>query len=95
MGWFMTGILPIAMDTSVEITFPLAPATVSNLLLMWAQIFGILFIVMMTYLLRVGVTAANWSLVATLIVASLIMFFFYPKYRRLDIEHALSRPSNS
>lgn len=84
----MTGILPIAMDTSVEITFPLAPATISNLLLMSAQIFGIILIVVMTYLLRLGIAPANWSLVAILLVASVLMFFFFPKYRRLDMEQS-------
>lgn len=94
MGWFMTGILPIAMDTSVEVTFPLAPATISNLLLMSAQIFGIILIIAMTYLLRLGIAPANWSLVAILLVASVLMFFFFPKYRRLDMEQS-SKSINS
>eukprot|EP00698_Gefionella_okellyi_P011384 TRINITY_DN2999_c0_g1_i1.p1 TRINITY_DN2999_c0_g1~~TRINITY_DN2999_c0_g1_i1.p1 ORF type:complete len:393 (+),score=89.75 TRINITY_DN2999_c0_g1_i1:434-1612(+) len=91
LGLFMTAILPVGMDLSVEITYPHPEAITASLLMMSAQIFGIIFVVAMTVMQGLGdhgITLASWFLTGCLGVVTVLILFFRPDYRRLAAEHA-------
>ena len=87
MGFFMTALLPICMDFSVEITFPLPEATVSNTLILSSQLFSSIQIVISTFLLDyAGADCVNFSFVLFIAIPTIIVLFFNGKNKRLHAE---------
>jgi len=86
LGLFMTAVLPVGMDLSVEITYPMPEAITTSLLMMSAQIFGILFIFVMTALQEVSMSGSSWFLTAWTCVSALLMLLFKPEYKRVNAE---------
>lgn len=96
LGFFMTALLPICMDISVEITFPLPEAIVSNLLLASAQVFGILFICICTPLLAyVSIKAVNFTLLLATALSAVLILFFNGKNKREQVDHLPSLQTNT
>ena len=96
LGFFMTALLPISMDISVEITFPLPEAIVSNLLLASAQVFGILFICICTPLLAyVSINAVNFTLLLATALSAVLILFFNGKNKRELVDHMESNIQSS
>ena len=94
MGFFMTGILPVCMDTSVEITYPLPEAITANLLMISAQLFGIIITLIMTYLLHLGnVLYSNSFFVLGLLLSSILVIFYRGENKRLNAEMAVNSPN--
>lgn len=88
MGCFMTAILPVGMDLSVEITFPVPEGITASLLMCSAQIFGIAFTLALTYLMQWNLSAANWFLTAWAGFAALLFLFFRGENKRLQSEQS-------
>jgi FLVCR family feline leukemia virus subgroup C receptor-related protein len=88
LGFFMTSVLPVGMDLSVEISYPLPEATTSSILLASANLFGIVFTVALTYVLPVSLAASVWALTGVVGLAAVLLLFFRPQNRRLAAEAA-------
>ena len=87
MGFFMTALLPLCMDLSVEITFPLPEATVSNILMLSTQFYAIVFIIIFTIELEYfSVDSVNVTMVVSLAVICFVILFFRGQTKRLSAE---------
>lgn len=87
LGVFTTAILPVAMDTSVEITYPMPESVTASLLMMSAQFFGIILIFSTSAIHESwGVQVGNWSLTIISLVSLFLMLFFRPEYKRMKAE---------
>jgi hypothetical protein len=82
VGIFITGVLPISLETAVECSFPIAEALSGGVTMMSAQVFGILFIVVVS-VIQDGhphaMKSATWGLVGFVGVASVMILFFKEK----------------
>ena len=87
LGFFLTALLPLCMDISVEISFPLPEAIVCNLLLLSAQVFGIILISACTPLMaHVGVEWVNYTTIIILAISCVLILLFNGKNKRLNAE---------
>ena len=87
MGFFMTALLPLCMDLSVEITFPLPEATVSNVLMLSTQFYAIVFIIVFTFELEyLSVDSVNYTMVISFAIVCILILFFRAQTKRLSVE---------
>jgi len=84
IGFFLTAILPLCLDTSAEITYPMPEVLPSNLLVSSAQVFGITEILVMMVLEPYGFD--NWFLSGVLVLTALLSVFIRIDKRRLEDE---------
>ena len=94
LGFFETGVLPLFMDSSVEITYPLPQAITTNLVMTSPQVFGIIFILVAGWFLERDntpeqvVLSANAFLMFWIVVSLILSVFYYPESKRLNTERA-------
>jgi MFS transporter, FLVCR family, feline leukemia virus subgroup C receptor-related protein len=89
IGFFATAILPLGFDIMMEISFPQPQAIASNLLMMSAQVFGILLTIGLSVTGTEGqrrVTVSAWVLVAACAAAVLFAINANVHYKRLQQE---------
>ncbi len=84
-GFFLIALLPVSFETAVEVTFPVNESTSAGLLIMFGNIFTIIFVVVFSL-----ASASAATVLAAIIIffagTLLSMFSFRPKYRRLAHE---------
>ncbi len=93
VGFFMTALLPVGLDLCVECTYPLAESITSTVLLMSAQLFGIIFIVTFSFLPATvdAYSIASWAMTGSVCFATLEFLAFRSSHNRQDAErHAQS-----
>ena len=84
MGFFMTAMLPVGMDLCVESTFPEPEQVTTTLLLMSAQVFGILFILVFSVVPQhiAAYRASSWAVTAVVGVTTVAFLFFKSENKR-------------
>jgi MFS family permease len=86
IGFTMMPILPLCLETSVEITYPLREGTPSGLLMNAGMIFGIIMIISMGYIIDTADNVA-WSVVIVVVAvgfSSLLILLFRGKLKRSE-----------
>lgn len=86
IGFFITGILPLSLETAVEVTYPEVPEEYSSgLMMMSAQVFGITFIfILNTFVRHQWILESLILLSSASLVAFLSIVFIVPVYYRLQ-----------
>jgi len=87
-------ILPTALELSVELSYPVSPATSAGFLWMGGQIVGIISLFVCNALFKndnpvTGALNATWFLFALIVFGTLCTFIFIPLkpvYKRLEAE---------
>ena len=87
-GFFISSILPVIFDLSVELTFPLPELMSSSVLMISAQVFGIILISIFSALPsgRAGTMAGLWALFSLQAILTIVMMKLRVRYRRLEQE---------
>jgi hypothetical protein len=91
-GFFGTLVLPLSFELAVESTYPAGEAMSSNVLMSSSQIFGILFINSLDYVIhQVDFYILNrhismWILTFFVIFGSFLILFFTSKLKRKEAE---------
>jgi len=95
VGFFLTAILPLSLESSIEVTFPKVSGELSSALMMnSAQVFGVICILSMNPLMaRKLYHEATVFLTALSGLAVCILFFFHPVYLRSKTENEFARGS--
>lgn len=97
MGFTLIPLLPVSLENAAEATYPIPEDNSAGLLLLAGQLFGIVFIFLLTYLLGQP-PSSDCSSVATpfagvilgcLLVAAGVLFTFKKDYRRKAAEDRL------
>mmetsp|Transcript_3494 Transcript_3494/g.4814 ORF Transcript_3494/g.4814 Transcript_3494/m.4814 type:complete len:444 (+) Transcript_3494:1752-3083(+) len=89
LGLFTTAILPLCLEAGVEVTYPVPEGISAGCVMMSAQVFGILFIIAMTFVTEYyedQLDYANWSLVGCVLLSCVMMVFFKEDYKRMEAE---------
>jgi len=87
LGLFVTAILPLSLEVAVECSYPVPEAVSAGGVMMAAQGFGILFILVMDAIGKTGnLTIANWLLVGTMGLSCVMMCLFKEDYKRTQAE---------
>lgn len=82
----MTPILPLCLELSVEITYPLREATPSGILMCAGQIVGIFLIIEMDWLIQQSqIEWADASVTIAVGIGLILMLFFRGKLKRLQL----------
>ena len=87
LGFCIAAILPLALDVSVEVTYPLPPAVTSTLCMIASNGAGVLltFLIPQIQLMQSDLFA-GWFVVVYMGVSSLLFLPFNAKSRRLELE---------
>eukprot|EP01102_Stenamoeba_stenopodia_P022343 TRINITY_DN9270_c0_g1_i1.p1 TRINITY_DN9270_c0_g1~~TRINITY_DN9270_c0_g1_i1.p1 ORF type:complete len:481 (-),score=85.98 TRINITY_DN9270_c0_g1_i1:115-1557(-) len=87
LGFAMTATLPLCLELSSEIAYPIPEATPSGLLMTSGQIGGIVMVIGMDQLLeKNNIEWCNWIVTISIGVAFIIMLFFHGTLKRLSYE---------
>ncbi|XP_022079069.1 feline leukemia virus subgroup C receptor-related protein 2-like isoform X2 [Acanthaster planci] len=87
LGFFMTGYLPLGFEFAAELTHPEPEGTSSGMLNASAQLFGIIFTMIMgTLLTNLGTVAANLFLCGAVLVGCILTMFIKSDLRRQQAE---------
>ena len=91
LGFFALGLVPVALELTVEYTFPIAELISSALLLTICSLVAFVFIFMMSALLQTENSQnANWFCLGALGFGLFASFFLTTDYKRLqyDSDHS-------
>ena len=87
LAFFLAGATPVCFDAAMEITFPLPQVITTNILLISTQLFSILMILSMGWLLQSeGLGVMNIYFIALSIACLILIFFYNGKHSRNQIE---------
>lgn len=87
LGFAMTATLPLCLELSSEIAYPIPEATPSGLLMTSGQIGGIAMIIGMDQLLeKNNILWCNWIVTISIGVAFALMLFFRGQLKRMSFE---------
>eukprot|EP00026_Physarum_polycephalum_P004765 Phypoly_transcript_04789.p1 GENE.Phypoly_transcript_04789~~Phypoly_transcript_04789.p1 ORF type:complete len:388 (+),score=46.60 Phypoly_transcript_04789:455-1618(+) len=89
IGFWSTAMLPVCLEAGVECTYPVAEGLSSGLLLMFAQVFGIIITFVLSAVQNEYTTKiAVYSQMGIAGLAFLIILFFKTNYKRMEAERA-------
>ena len=109
MGLFMLPLLPAALESAVEVTYPVAEESSTAVLLLFGNTLGIGLTFAMQYLISLRpcwylapepagfsrqLTPVSYLFFAALSVAMVFVMIFYGKYKRLAAERATSEAAS-
>ena len=88
LGFFLTALMPVSMDLAVEVAYPVPDTLGPTLLLMSAQVFGIIFIFSLQdfHNGRDTVRDSNYIMTGGVAISALLLLFFKPSYNRINSE---------
>ena len=100
LGFFSLAALPVALELSVECTYPVGESTSAGLMFLAGQLFGLIITFSMNALVgpkpgpleiiaQPDMTNACWFVSGGALFSAIIMLFFKTEYHRLKIDQVL------
>jgi len=89
VGFFAISMLPVGMETAVEICYPMAEATITGILLLSGNIFSIIIVVIAGFLQAPhdgSMIHAMQFMIGCLALSAIILFALTGPYKRLEYE---------